>query len=99
MPIKKPLNQQAERMAEPVILRKEKKMIVEHKKVADTAVEVIKIISNNDCNSKEAREVARTILSVTNSLKISAESVENAVYNELRRRYSDDDLTSSSSFF
>lgn len=86
-------------MAEPVILRKEKEMIVEHKRVADTAVEVIKIISNNGCNSKEAREVARTILSVTDSLTISVESIENAVYDELRRRYNDDDLTSSSAVF
>lgn len=86
-------------MAEPVILRKEKKMIVEHKKVADTAIEVIQIISKNGCNSKEAKEVARTVLSVANSLTIPYETIENSVCDELRRRYNDDDLTSSSAVF
>lgn len=74
-------------------------MVVEHRKVADTAVKVLKIISDNNCNVLEATEIARTVTAVVNSLKVPNYSIEKLVHEELSRRYNDNDMTLTTEIF
>ena len=74
-------------------------MVVEHRKVADTAVKVLKIISDNNCNVLEATEIARTVTAVVNSLKVPNHSIEKLVHEELSRRYNDNDMTLTTEIF
>ena len=74
-------------------------MIVNHRKVADTAISAMRKIAENDCNIYEAREVYRTIRAVINSSQIMPETIEKVVCEELAKRYDDKELNSSTSVF
>ena len=74
-------------------------MIVNHRKVAETAISAMHKIVENDCNIYEAREVYRTIRAVINSSQIMPETIEKVVCEELAKRYDDKELNSSTSVF
>lgn len=77
-------------------------MIIEHKKVADTAINIMNAISDNQCNCREAIIALRAVQSQINAISISeipANDYKSKIYDELVEFFGDTDLNQCTSLF
>lgn len=74
-------------------------MIVNHRKVTETAISAMHKIAENRCNVYEATEVCRAMQAVIRGSQIMPETIEKAVCDELSKRYGDKELNSSTDLF
>lgn len=71
-------------------------MTIEHKKVANAAVEILDVLSKNCCNIRESIEALRAALSRVEATEIPVLNDTDLVFKELRERFSDSDLSGHS---
>lgn len=74
-------------------------MLIKHKTVADTAVKVMEVIAASGCNYREAREALRAAISQLNNITVTADDYRSKIYDDLKMRYNDENLSECSSVF